>query len=109
MEMNPPTRETPKLEGSVIEWLLDADPSIRWQVMQDLLGAPADEVAAERGRVAIEGLGAELLCRPGRRWAVGRRGLESRLELHYARSATPAGYGTRSYERAGTPGGGTRS
>jgi hypothetical protein len=23
---------------SVIEWLLDSDPSIRWQVMRDLIG-----------------------------------------------------------------------
>ncbi|MSR82585.1 MAG: hypothetical protein EXS58_06620 [Candidatus Latescibacteria bacterium] len=39
----------------VIRWLLDSDPSIRWQVMRDLIGAPADEVAAERARVATEG------------------------------------------------------
>ena len=31
---------------SVIEWLLDSDPSIRWQVMRDLNGAPAEERAA---------------------------------------------------------------
>ena len=47
----------------VIEWLLDSDPSIRWQVMHDLLDAPADEVAAERARVAIQGWGADLLAR----------------------------------------------
>jgi hypothetical protein len=46
----------------VIEWLLDSDPSIRWQVMQDLLDEPARAVAAERSRVAIEGWGAELLA-----------------------------------------------
>jgi hypothetical protein len=27
----------------VIKWLLDSDPSIRWQVMRELSGAPADE------------------------------------------------------------------
>jgi hypothetical protein len=47
---------------SVIDWLLDADPAIRWQVMRDLLDAPADEVAAERARVAREGWGARLLA-----------------------------------------------
>ena len=47
----------------VIEWLLDADPAIRWQVMQDLAGAPAPLVAAERARVASEGWGASLLDR----------------------------------------------
>ena len=44
-----------------IEWLLDADPSIRWQVLRDLTGAPHAMVAAERARVASEGWGAELL------------------------------------------------
>jgi hypothetical protein len=44
-----------------IEWLLDADPSIRWQVMRDLTGAPPSMVAAERARVAWEGWGAQLL------------------------------------------------
>jgi hypothetical protein len=47
--------------GSVIEWLLDSDPSIRWQVMRDLLGAPEPEWAGERAAVAAEGWGARLL------------------------------------------------
>jgi hypothetical protein len=47
---------------SVIEWLLDADPSIRWQVMQDLIDAPGEDVVAERARVATEGLGARVLA-----------------------------------------------
>jgi len=47
---------------SVIDWLFDADPSIRWQVMRDLLDAPTDEVAAERAKVATEGWGARLLA-----------------------------------------------
>jgi hypothetical protein len=45
----------------VTEWLLDSDPSIRWQVMHDLLDEPAETVAAERSRVATEGWGARLL------------------------------------------------
>jgi hypothetical protein len=45
-----------------IQWLLDSDPSIRWQVMRDLTGAPGDEVASERARVATEGAGARLLA-----------------------------------------------
>jgi len=48
-------------ERSPIHWLLDSDPSIRWQVMRDLIGAPTDEVAAERARVSTEGEGAKLL------------------------------------------------
>ncbi len=47
---------------TVVDWLLESDPSIRWQVMRDLTDAPADEVAAERARVATEGAGAELLA-----------------------------------------------
>jgi hypothetical protein len=46
----------------VIDWLLDSDPAVRWQVLRDLVGAPADVVAAERSRVATEGWGARLLA-----------------------------------------------
>lgn len=45
----------------LIDWLLDADPAIRWHVMRDLTDAPAEVVAAERARVALEGWGARLL------------------------------------------------
>jgi hypothetical protein len=47
---------------TVLDWLLDSDPSVRWQVMRDLTDAPADEVAAERAKVAKEGTGAQLLA-----------------------------------------------
>ena len=46
---------------SAIEWLLDSDPAIRWQAMRDLTDAPAEQVAAERARIATEGWGARLL------------------------------------------------
>jgi hypothetical protein len=62
MATNPPKRQAPKPKRSVIRWLLDSDPSIRWQVMRDLIGAPADEVADERARVATEGAGSRLLA-----------------------------------------------
>ncbi len=45
-----------------IDWLLAGDPSVRWQVMRDLLGRPGDQVAVERARVATEGWGAQLLA-----------------------------------------------
>lgn len=45
-----------------MDWLLDSDPSIRWQVMRDLLDEPADAVAAERALIATEGWGARLLA-----------------------------------------------
>jgi hypothetical protein len=56
-----------------IDWLLDADPSIRWQAMRDLTGSPADAVAAERARVVSEGWGARLLDgqRPDGQWGDG--------------------------------------
>ncbi len=49
-------------QPTVIEWLLDSDPAIRWQVMRDLTDAPAEDVAAERAKVATEGWGAQLLA-----------------------------------------------
>jgi hypothetical protein len=47
--------------GSVIGWLLDSDPSIRWQVMRDLLDAPDPQWRAERAKVESQGWGARLL------------------------------------------------
>jgi hypothetical protein len=61
------------LNDPVVEWLLDSDPSIRWQVMRDLTDARAAIVAAERARVAAEGWGALLLDqqRPDGQWGDG--------------------------------------
>jgi len=58
---------------TVEEWLLDSDPSIRWQVLRDLTDAPAEPVAAERAKVATEGWGARLLALQGTdgQWAGG--------------------------------------
>ncbi len=57
----------------VLDWLLDSDPAIRWQVLRDLVQAPAEVVAAERARVATEGWGARLLALQGSdgQWAGG--------------------------------------
>ena len=51
--------------ATVIDWLLDSDPAIRWQVLADLTGASPGEVAAERARVEHEGWGARLLSLEG--------------------------------------------
>ena len=58
---------------TVLDWLLDSDPAIRWQVLRDLVDAPAEVVAAERARVATEGWGARLLALQGEdgQWAGG--------------------------------------
>jgi hypothetical protein len=58
---------------NVIDWLMDSDPAIRWQVMRDLNESPEDVVAAERARVAGEGWGARLLAlqQPHGQWPAG--------------------------------------
>ncbi|SDT34364.1 hypothetical protein SAMN04488543_3844 [Friedmanniella luteola] len=57
----------------LLEWLLDADPALRWQVLRDLTDTPAATAAAERARVASEGWGAHLLALrdPDGQWAGG--------------------------------------
>jgi hypothetical protein len=72
---------------TVLDWLLDSDPAVRWQVLRDLVHAPPDAVAAERSRVAVEGWGAALLalqdedgqwaggaCFPAEGWRRGQEG-----------------------------------
>ena len=58
---------------TVLDWMLDSDPAIRWQALRDLTDASADAVAAERARVATEGWGARLLALQGEdgQWAGG--------------------------------------
>jgi hypothetical protein len=57
----------------VLDWLLESDPAIRWQVLRDLVQASDTVVAAERARVANEGWGARLLALQGKdgQWAGG--------------------------------------
>jgi hypothetical protein len=78
-------QQAPETRRSVIRWLLDSDPSIRWQVMRDLTGAPAAACAAERARVATEGWGARLLALQGAdgRWggAAWNRGWDSTMHV----------------------------
>lgn len=56
---------------ATIEWLLESDPSVRHQVMRDLLDVSDEEAEAERARVPHEGWGAELLSaqQPDGTWA----------------------------------------
>ena len=49
------------VSAEVLDWLLDSDPAIRWQVLRDIVKAPEADVARERARVANEGWGAALL------------------------------------------------
>jgi hypothetical protein len=57
----------------VLNWLLDSEPAIRWQVLRDLVHAAAEEIAVERTRVATEGWGDRLLSLQGEdgQWAGG--------------------------------------
>jgi hypothetical protein len=57
----------------VLDWLLDSDPAIRWQVLRDLADASAEILWTERARVANEGWGARLLALQGEdgQWAAG--------------------------------------
>ncbi|MEL7436363.1 MAG: hypothetical protein AAFN11_20655 [Chloroflexota bacterium] len=41
--------------------MLDSDPAIRWQTLRDLTIASTDVINAERSKVGIEGMGAQLL------------------------------------------------
>ena len=49
------------VDDPLVAWLLDADPSIRWQVLRDLAGMPSGTVAAERSLVVAEGWAPRLL------------------------------------------------
>jgi hypothetical protein len=48
--------------SALIDWMLDSDPALRWQVERDLVGAPDEVWKATRARVATEGFGARLLA-----------------------------------------------
>jgi hypothetical protein len=73
-------RDSP--DKPTLDWLMNGDPAIRWQVMRDLSDAPAHQYEAERARVGEEGWGRQLLklqCDDGRwtkeRGPKGFRGL----------------------------------
>jgi hypothetical protein len=57
----------------VLDWLLEGDPTIRWQALQDLAGAAPRTVQREQRQVAETGWGARLLALqdPDGRWARG--------------------------------------
>jgi hypothetical protein len=75
----------------VIAWLLDSDPSIRWQVMRDLLDASESEWKVERAKVETEGWGAKLLAHQDEdgQWAGG--------------AFVPSGFEPREFQEVGQP------
>lgn len=50
------------IEPAILDWLLDADPALRWQVERDLAGAPPAVWEVTRVSVGTEGFGAQLLA-----------------------------------------------
>jgi hypothetical protein len=56
-----------------LEWLLDSDPALKWQVERDLLGAPESVWSATRELTNTSGFGARLLSfqDPDGQWAGG--------------------------------------
>ena len=93
MATKTPQREVPEPRKSVIDWLLDSDPSIRWQVMRDLMDESHEVVAGERSRVASEGWGSRLLDLQGARWSMGWWHVPPPLDLDLLHSAAIAGPG----------------
>ncbi|WP_231979530.1 squalene cyclase [Tessaracoccus coleopterorum] len=61
------------MRDDIIEWLLDSDPALQWQVERDLDGAPEAQWRETRARVVTEGIGAGLLALQGEDglWAGG--------------------------------------
>jgi len=80
----------------VVDWLLDSDPAIRWQVMRDLTDAPEESLAAERARVAGEGWGARLLAlqRQDGQWDAGIPAFSSAAAASWWQSLPPERQGT---------------
>jgi hypothetical protein len=50
------------LDPTLLDWLLDSDPALRWQVERALVGVPLEAWGATRARIASEGFGARLLA-----------------------------------------------
>ena len=83
----------------VIDWLLDAEASIRWQVMRDLIATPTDgRSRAVAGRVGGMGRTAARSTAPRR--PMGRRRRHTVLVVEHAHAVVPARPGGRSEERA---------
>lgn len=62
-----------QIDDALLRWMLETDPTLRWQVERDLVGEPREVWEATRARIATEGFGAALLARQDAdgRWAGG--------------------------------------
>jgi hypothetical protein len=61
------------VDESLLDWLLDSDPTLRWQVERDLARVASEVWMATRARIATEGFGAKLLAKQDAdgQWAGG--------------------------------------
>ncbi len=77
--------------GEVIEWVADSDPSLRWQIMRDVVGTPESEWGPVRALVETEGAGARLLSLQAAdgKWSGG--------------TFVPPGFTGRQFEEEGQP------
>lgn len=66
-----------EINDNTINWLMEGDPSIRWQTMRDLIGSKEVEWKQEQERVGTEGWGAALLGRYARNAKMWGGGLYS--------------------------------
>jgi hypothetical protein len=66
--------KTMNIDPQLLDWLLEGDPVIRWQVMRDLLQEPEAVWRSEQDRVATYGWGAAFLHHqlPDGSWPKGR-------------------------------------
>jgi hypothetical protein len=62
------------IDSQILDWLLEGDPVIRWQVMRDLLEEPEAVWRSEQSKLPDYGWGAEFLHRqlPDGSWPKGR-------------------------------------
>lgn len=76
----------------LLKWLLESDPSLRWQVERDLLEAPRDVWEDIRSRAVTEGFGARLLALQDAdgQWAGGAY-FPSDFDFHGPEAAEDAG------------------
>ena len=61
------------IDPRLLNWMLETDPALRWQVERDLADEPEAVWQATRARIATQGMGAELISHqdPDGQWAGG--------------------------------------
>jgi len=72
------------MKTDIINWLLNGDPSIRYQAIRDLCSAPENELIRERNRIETEGWGAIMLAKAKPEGGWGSRYYQPKwISTHY--------------------------